>query len=99
MQGSQLAKNLLTEKRPIFYSDESKFDRNFRGAKRCYARSRADVKLRQSSINVTFSVMVWGMIGRNYKSDLVVYGEKPKIDSEVYLKKCFTLRAGTLPAR
>ena len=85
----------IAKKKKIFFSDESQFDRNPKAKLFQWAKSRKDVSAVLTRTSNGPRVMVWGMIGPNYKSELIILRKTgrgiknaPTVTAAVYIKKC-----------
>lgn len=93
-------KNVRVEWKRIVFSDESWLCCNERTGKIHWTRSRDQVLSleRKARWNVP-SVMVWGAVGWNFKSDLVFFPSKTvvngvatsfRLDSKMYVRRCLS---------
>lgn len=65
----------------IVFSDEHTMSLNDHTSRRMYAKSRAGVLPRERKrLNNTARFMIWGAIGKNYKSKLIIVDVKPDED-------------------
>lgn len=95
--------------RRVVFSDESWLCCNERTERTQYAESRDDVLPleRKARWNVP-SIMVWGAIGYNYKSRLIIFPSKAenedgdlrqfRLDAKGYVRKCLSTVAGDMVA-
>ena len=83
----------------IVFSDESWFSTNENTGKVQYARCRSEVLPREvKARNNTACVQVWGAIGLNYRSELVIFPQKSEDDDKAgwrlngakYIRRCLS---------
>ncbi|MDP3595106.1 transposase [Phenylobacterium sp.] len=99
-------KHRNTDWRRIVFTDESWLCCNERTGKIHWARTRAEVLAMEKKArwNVP-SIMIWGCIGYNYKSELIVFPSKQSVDGEMkqfrldsfaYVRRCLSTVAPSL---
>jgi transposase len=83
------------KRKKIFFSDETLIDRNARGRKFQWAETRAKAQAIKAFNRNGPKVMLWAMIGRDYKSRLVAFGGKA-LNHQDYIDGCLTKKFGNV---